>query len=211
MNAETILGFLLDASNRSLFLNGLMHVLVLAAVISLFVISNFKAKRLIFDLTLLVLFSTVAAMSLLVGNPFNFATFAILSFTAAIEVVRGKNQVETPGSGFSTYLASAFILIGFVYPEFVKTSPWLLPFVSPVGIVPCPTLLAAMGMLNLVRPRVSRLQYVVTTLTGIIYAVIGVFFLKVNLDIALLVLVAYSLYNFRAFFGKRRILVPAAR
>ncbi len=211
MNPATILDFLTRASNQSLPLNGLMHVLVLAAVISLFIKAGSRTKRLVFDVTLLILFSSVAAMSLLVGNPFNFGTFAILAFTAAIEVFRGKNQVDTPKNDFNTYLAFAFILTGFVYPEFTRTSPWLLPFVSPVGIVPCPTLLVTMGMLNLILPGASKLQYMVTTVIGTIYAVIGVFVLRVYLDVTLLALVGYSLYNFRFFFGRKRELAMAAR
>ena len=67
-------------------------------------------------------------------------------------------------------------------------------FVSPMGIVPCPTLIVILSLFTLNSSGISKLQYIATIIIGAMYAVIGVFILKVYLDAALGILVLYSIY-----------------
>jgi len=113
--------------------------------------------------------------------------------------------VARPGLNFNTVISLIFIFIGFWYPEFVKADPLSLLIVSPVGTIPCPTLLTCLGALNLSIPHVNRVQYIAALVLGIFYGLVGVFFLKVYLDIALIALVLYSLYNLKFIFVKKAI------
>jgi len=204
MNAESILNAIHAAANTSQVVNLVMHLLVLGAVLSLFSISNVKVKRYVFDGTLFILAASVATISIVNGNPFNLITFVIIAIVSIIEVIRGKNWVSRPKMNPNSIACFVFILVGFVYPEFVNANALVLPIVSPLGAIPCATLLVILGMLNLLVPQVNKTQFIVTTMLGLFYGVTGVFQLKVYLDIALLILVLYSLYNFRFIFGKRK-------
>lgn len=205
MNAESILNAINLAANTSLALNFAMHMLVLGTLLTLFFVANSKAKRYVFDGALLILAISVVVICIVNGNPFNLVTFAIVTVFSAIELQRGKNCVSKPRMSFNSIASFVFILIGLVYPEFVKANAALLPFVSPLGALPCPTFLVILGMLNLLIPNVNRVQFAATTVLGLFYGVTGVFQLGVYLDIALLVLVLYSFYNFRFIFGRKKM------
>ena len=204
MNAESILNAIHAAANTSQVVNLVMHLLVLGAVLSLFSISNVKVKRYVFDGTLFILAASVATISIVNGNPFNLITFVIIAIVSIIEVIRGKNWVSRPKMNPNSIACFVFILVGFVYPEFVNANALVLPIVSPLGAIPCATLLVILGMLNLLVPQVNKTQFIVTTMLGLFYGVTGVFQLKVYLDIALLILVLYSFHNFRFIVGKKK-------
>ena len=205
MNPESILDAVRAAANTSLVVNLIMHLLVLAAVLSLFLVTDTKTKRYIFDGTLFILATSVAIMSIVSGNPFNLITFVVIAIVSVVEVIRRENQISRPTLNFNSIVCFVFILVGFVYPEFVNANAVVLPIVSPLGAIPCATLLVILGMLNLLVPQVNKTQFIVITVLGLFYGVTGVFQLKVYLDIALLILVFYSLYNFRFVVGKKKL------
>ncbi|MEN6348649.1 MAG: hypothetical protein ABFD08_04515 [Syntrophomonas sp.] len=67
---------------------------------------------------------------------------------------------------------------------------------SPVGIIPCPTLLATLGLRTLVYPGTGKVQYAIAIFMGFVYGIIGTFVFKVYLDAALLALAIFAVYNF---------------
>jgi len=93
--------------------------------------------------------------------------------------------------------------MGFWYPEFVNKNGIELLIASPLGVIPCPTMLTTLGLLTLVSPSINRIQYTITLVFGLIYGIIGVFVFNVYLDITLLVLVFYSGMNY--FYGMKRM------
>lgn len=205
MNVESILDAIRLAANTSPILNFIMHLLVLGAVLSLFFVTDSKTKRYVFDSALLILATSVAVISFVNGNPVNLIAFAMIAVVSAIELARRKNQVSKPSINPNSIASFGFIVIGLVYPDFVKANAVLLPFVSPLGAIPCPTFMVILGMLNLLTPHVNRVQFVTTTVLGLFYGVTGTFQLGVYLDIALLVLVLYSFSNFRFVFGRKSL------
>ena len=64
---------------------------------------------------------------------------------------------------------------------------------SPLGIVPCPTMLVSLGLMTLCYPNVNKPLYIAALVSAVVYGVIGTFKLGVYLDITLLLLVIYSL------------------
>jgi len=202
MNSVNILNYLSMVSNKNIFLNISMHLIVLIAIVSIYLLKDLKTKKYIFNGAVLVLFLSVTINAVVYGNPFHTVTFGILAITSAVEMFKGKNNVSAPQMGIKTIIAFIFILFGLWYPEFVNAGIFEHLVVSPVGIVPCPTLITALGMLNLYYPNVNKMQYVTTVILGIVYGFIGTFTFGVYLDIVLFGIVAFSIYN---IIGRRNI------
>lgn len=195
MNPESVINYLAMVSNQNIYLNLVMHVITFLSIPSIFLLKNIRVQKAVFNGLVVILTLTVTVNALINGNPFHLVTFAILLIIALIELVMGRNQVViSPSSNVTTFVAFIFLFIGVWYPEFVHTSSLAMLFVSPMGIVPCPTLIVILSLFTLNSSGISKLQYIATIIMGAVYAVIGVFIFKVYLDAALGILVLYSIY-----------------
>lgn len=203
MNKEVILQFLPMLANKYLYINALMHLLVFFTVAMIFM-PHIKFKKTVFNILILVLMLSISILSIVNGNPFNFLTFFVLSVFAFIEIIKAKNEITTPKISIKTILCLVFILIGMWYPHFVNAHPALLIFLSPVGVLPCPSLYVLLGLLNLYHPQVNKSLFTATALIGLFYGITGVFVLNVALDIPLLILNIYSIYNLRFLLKKNK-------
>ncbi|MDO0824702.1 hypothetical protein [Desulfosporosinus nitroreducens] len=192
MNAQEILNYLKMLANNSLWVNFSMHILALMALSAIFVITKENLRRWIFQATVSILLLSVTINALVFGNPFHAVTFGILALTALVQLFLRKENIQIADSKWIIVIALFFIFIGLWYPEFVDENAFELLVVSPVGVIPCPTLLTTIGLLMLIIPSVSRFQYIITIMMGIVYGVIGVFVFKVYLDITLLILALYA-------------------
>ncbi|HYE82076.1 MAG TPA: hypothetical protein VEG39_07910 [Clostridia bacterium] len=201
MNKEVILNFLPMVANKYLLLNAIMHILIYGVLAMVF-LSGSKWKRIAFDSMIVLLLVSVAAISILNGNPFNFLTFTILSVFAVIELFKAENDIKFDVFSLNTLACIAIILVGLWYPHFANTHPVLMLLLAPTGIIPCPTLMVVLGLLNLVYPKINRGLYTVTSLMGVFYGATGIFMLKVTLDVPLLLIAAYSVYNLKFLFIK---------
>lgn len=201
MNKEVILNYIEMVAGKYPVISILLHILIIALIITLF-IPGFKQKRLTFDGVLTVIFASVASVALINGNPFNGVVFIILVVFAVFELFQRRNEITVPvftsvsrGAVIRNLLCMAAILVGILYPHFVNVSPALLLFLSPIGIIPCPTLTVALGLLNLYYPKTNKGLYTVVTIAGMFYGLTGVFLLHVYTDIPLMILALYSLYR----------------
>lgn len=194
ISPERILNYLTMVSNQNLWLNALIHLMVLAAVLVLIFGKNTKIKQWVVDGVICLLFISVATVSFVYGNPFIFLIMAVLTIFALIELRQGKNEFTTPKFNLHTLIAFTSIIIGFWYPHFVKANPIALLLVSPAGIIPCPTLLIVLGLLTLAYPKVNKTQYIITVLIGTFHGNTGVFQLKVFLDMAIIIVVGYAFF-----------------
>lgn len=210
MSVESILNYLTMVSNSNIWLNLVMHIIVLIATISVYLIHNEKVKRVIFHGSILLLFLSVALNAMVFRNPFILVCFGILALVALVQLFRGEKKIPIPGDRMNTIVALAFILLGLWYPKFVDANILESLIVSPVGIVPCPTFLVTLGLLNLAYPNVNKFHYGVTAVMGLIFGIIGVFKFKVYFDITLLVIVAYSLFNLMKLRVKKGQMVSSA-
>lgn len=192
MNAQGILNYLEMLANNSLWVNFSMHILALMALFALFVVTEENLRRWIFQATVSILLLSVTINALVFGNPFHAVTFGILALAALVQLFWRKENIQITESKWMIAIALAFIFMGLWYPEFVDKNALMLLAVSPVGVIPCPTLLTTLGLLMLIMPSVDRFHYVITIIMGIVYGVIGVFVFKVYLDITLLILALYA-------------------
>ena len=129
---------------------------------------------------------SVSVISWLSGNPLNGTTFAV--FGAALAVA-ARGSVSTIRPASSPRLASGGVLaaFGWMYPHFVEADSWITyTYAAPLGIVPCPTLSMVIGVtLMLANGGSTRWRLLLAT-AGLLYGLVGVFWLGVLLDVALL-------------------------
>lgn len=208
MDAVSILEYLNMLANNNLAVNLVIHFIVLTGLISIFIIKREWLKRALFQATICVLFLSVTIHALMFGNPFHAFTFGLLGIVALVRLALNKEEVVRTSSIVQTFVALLFIFSGLWYPEFVDRNIASMLLYSPVGIIPCPTLLASIGLMTLVYSGTGRFQYGLTIFLGFVYGVIGTFVLRVYLDVTLLILALYATY---VYFTVKPGIIPAVR
>jgi len=192
MNAQEILNYLKILANYSLWVNFAMHILVFMTLFAIFSKTKETLRRLIVQAVVSILLLSVTIHAFVFGNPFHAVTFGILALTSLVQLFVRKDTIQITDSKRIMAIALFFIFMGLWYPEFVDKNALLLLVVSPLGVIPCPTLITTIGLLTLIMPSVNKFQYLITIIMGIVYGVIGVFVFKVYLDITLLILALYA-------------------
>jgi hypothetical protein len=192
MKADVILNYLAEISNKNTNINLIIHVIILVALICFSLIKKDKIKYLIANSTILILSLSIVVHAFIYGNPFHLITFIVLAAGTLLALYKGRDEKNIKFDAFSV-ISLIIIGMGFWYPEFVSTSTLGYFMYSPVGIVPCPTLLVILGLLTLLYPRINKAHYITAVLMGFIYGIIGTFVLKVSLDISLLLVATYAL------------------
>ena len=136
---------------------------------------------------LVVPLASVSAMAWTADNPFNGAFFGVLSIALAMLAARFRAERSrfAPQPVFSAGLV--LFAFGWVYPHFLDPShPATYGVAAPLGLLPCPTLAAVLGvslMLGLYRRRSWTGTIAVA---AALYGAMGVFWLGVSLDVGLL-------------------------
>jgi len=113
--------------------------------------------------------------------------FAALAFTLATIArnlpARTIRIASGPPSSVLGVVSAAF---GWVYPHFLATSHWSGYLIAaPLGLLPCPTLSAIIGLTLIVSGLESVAWSVTLAGAAILYSAIGVIRLGVAIDIAL--------------------------
>jgi len=196
MSPNQILKYLEEISINNLYINFMMHLVVITIMINILFNKNIKTNRYIIYGGILTLYLSVMIQAIIYGNPFHFITFLFLVIAAIYQLIVNKEPVKVKFDVWS-YLAFIFIIIGFIYPEFIKKDLLHLLFTSPVGVIPCPTLLTVLGLLMLLNNNKQKFLFISTVVMASIYGMIGVFVLKVYIDIALFFLVFIAIYQVR--------------
>lgn len=131
--------------------------------------------------------TSVAAVALIAGNPFNGAIFTLLTVLLVHATVRLPAAPVRLDSHPRVTAGAALILLGWTYPHFLHDPSWTTYFyAAPFGILPCPTLSVAIGI-TLVFANLRAFRWSVgLTLAGILYGLVGVIVLGVLLDGVLL-------------------------
>lgn len=195
MESINMVNYLSMISNKNIFINIFMHLLVIGAIVSLYILKNSKFKKYIINGTVLALFLSIIINAIIYGNPFHAITFAILAGITLFVLIKSKNKFNKPKKGVNTMISFVFIILGLWYPEFVDGNILAQFLVSPLGIVPCPTLITVLGILNLFYPNLNKVQFVVIVFFGIVYGIIGTFIFKNYYDLLLIGISIYSLCN----------------
>ncbi|TYR79220.1 hypothetical protein FZC66_16530 [Priestia megaterium] len=202
--AERMLDYLMEVANGNLDVNLWIHIAVLGVLISVYVIKNTEIRSTLMKATVFLLLTSVAVHAFVYGNPVHFGTFAVVAASAAFQLVKRKSIIEWSKNPRNTMFSVTIMFLGFWYPKFVEVNALESLLYSPLGVVPCATLLMTLGLLTACYPSVSKVQYGITTLAALFYGTVGVFVFKVYFDISLLILVIYAAVNLLASVTKQR-------
>jgi len=131
--------------------------------------------------------ASVSAFAWRAHNPFNGAVFAVLALVLVGLAALGSAE-PVSGSGRAVRAAGmALVAFGWVYPHFLVGRPWSdYAFAAPLGLIPCPTLSAVIGLSIVGRGLGNRAWCWALAAAGAFYAVFGVARLGVWLDVPLL-------------------------
>jgi hypothetical protein len=162
------------------------HVALAAGLIALGV--GWRPKRRLAGTLLAIPLVSVSLLAWLSGNPFNGTMFAIIAAAlagVALSLPRRRIQISASWLVISGALLAAF---GWAYPHFLHTDSWgTYVYAAPLGLIPCPTLSAVVGIALVVRGLGSRGWSLILAGSGILYGIIGWFRLGVTIDAVLLV------------------------
>ena len=141
------------------------------------------------------------------GNWFNGTVFAALAVFLARGAVRMSSETEEPPARAALVTGALLILFGFVYPHFLVTDSWAARlYAAPLGLLPCPTLSALIGITLMFGLFREREWAPILASAGLLYGAIGVFRLGVLIDV---VLIGGAAMLLTAFLGSTRRSVRA--
>lgn len=194
MKAESMVNYLIMVSNRNISINLLIHTIIFLSLIVIFFAKDNKLRKYSIYFSILTLSGSVLINAICGGNKFHIITFALIFLTILFGIITNNEQFNRPEKNINTVFSIIFLIIGIWYPEFVEANALTYFFVSPMGIVPCPTLIAIIGLMSLYYDKVKIIQFMIIFM-GSIYGIIGTFVFKVYFDIWLIAAVAYLLLN----------------
>lgn len=154
--------------------------------VALLLLSRTKpsSKPITFLLTIPIL--SVAVIAALELNSFNAIAFTIIFLT--LNITRLKIADEPISFSTSPFLRTVGIILvmaGIFYPHF-SSNYALLVISAPMGLIPCPTLLLVIGF-TLLFAKLPKQWIIILLIASLFYGFIGVFRLKVFIDLLLLV------------------------
>ena len=121
------------------------------------------------------------------GNPFNGLVFATLALTLFAITYRLPASPIEIAQHWRVLLGAVFLTFAWIYPHFVEAESWLAYlYAPPLGLIPCPTLAAVIGVTLIVADDRWSQWSAVLSLVAIGYGLIGVLVLRVWIDAWLL-------------------------
>lgn len=199
-----ILDGLTAIANRGLGVALAWHAIVAATLLGL-AVGWRPSQRTAQGLIALPL-ASVAVVAFIFGNPFNGAVFAV----GTLALVAGALGRDRPGAvqpvrrgGPWTFAAAvAMLAFAWAYPHFLAGSPAWYLIAAPLGLIPCPSLAAAIGFALLGGGFGSRAWSRILASLGLCYGLFGALRLGVLLDVGLVLgaalLLVVSLRNRQA-------------
>jgi hypothetical protein len=161
------------------------HVALGVLLVSL--LRGWRPGRRLAGLLLATPLASVSVLAWWAGNPFNGAVFAVI--TLALSGV-ALQLPDTPlGLGVPWAVTAGGFLTAFAwfYPHFLAGGSWAAyAYAAPLGLIPCPSLSAVVGVGLAVNGLGSRAWSLITAAAGFVYGVVGVFRLGVVMDLVLL-------------------------
>ena len=184
-SSEAVLSGVTAIANQWQSLAITWHVLFAALLLAL--LGGWRPSNRLAGALLAAPFLSVSVLAWISGNPFNgavFVVFALLLLSRASRLSSGPVHFAPPLAFVPGALLVAF---GWVYPHFLVTDRWTTyTYAAPLGLIPCPTLAAVIGLTLVLSFLRSRPWSVTLAIAGLLYGVIGVFWLGVALDYVLL-------------------------
>jgi hypothetical protein len=197
---EEILNGLALAANKFIWISIAWHIIAFAFIILLVSGRKFNTKRIMAGLAIFLL--SVGYIAVLVSSPFNAIMFALAALIFGIITLRFKPVPVGLKWDMISVLGLFMLVFGFIYPHFLDAKMWVnYLYSSPMGLIPCPTLSAFIGVTLILHGFNSKKWMITSALFGLFYGIFGVLRLKVYLDLALIAGAMFLLVY--AFIGKQ--------
>jgi hypothetical protein len=178
---DQILSGLTGISNDWLWLAIAWHVVLAGALAA--VAAGLRPPRRVAALLLCLPLASVSTLAFLASNPFNGSLFAALALALAVLCVTVPKAPISRGPAWSTAAGSLMVAFGWVYPHFLEGhSPVTYLYGAPLGLIPCPTLSAVIGLTLLAGGLDARAWPRVLAGGGLFYGLFGALRLGVMLD-----------------------------
>jgi len=130
---------------------------------------------------------SVSVLAWSAGNAFNGVIFAALALMLLRWVPHLRPQRVRFDSAWQVVAGATMVAFGWVYPHFLTTDSWVAyAYAAPLGLVPCATLSAAIGIAWMASPLRSGTWAAILASAGLLYGLLGVFYLNVHIDLVLL-------------------------
>jgi hypothetical protein len=161
------------------------HVLLGALLIAIGTFPNLSRRAVACLLVLPVV--SVSGFAWLSGNPFNGAAFAALAAVLSTIVRTLPGGPVSVAPAVSLVPGLLLVAFGWVYPHFVEVQHWTAYlYAAPLGLLPCPTLSAVIGVTLMLDLRRSKAWRITLAAAGLMYGAIGVVVLGMAIDVGLL-------------------------
>jgi hypothetical protein len=182
---EEILYGLALAANKFIALSITWHVIILVFIILL--VSGRKFNQKIVAAGMAISLLSVGFIAVLVSNPFNGIMFALAALVFGVIYLKFKPVPVGCEWDFTSVAGLVMVLFGFIYPHFLDGAPFYkYIYASPLGLIPCPTLSAFIGVTMMLHGFHSKKWMMVAAMIGLFYGIFGVMRLKVYLDVVLI-------------------------
>lgn len=182
---DVIVGGLTTIANQWRWLAVAWHLALGVMLIAL--VAGWRPSHRLISLLLVTPLASVAGLAWLGGNPFNAGVFAAMASLLCTAVSRQTSRPVRLATGWRLWCGVFLIAYAWVYPHFVSTASRLvLLYAAPLGLVPCPTIAALIGLTMFLDLLDATTWSALLALMGLTYGTIGVFRLDVALDWALL-------------------------
>jgi hypothetical protein len=132
--------------------------------------------------------ASVSALAAAAGNPFNTIVIGGLALALLIAAWRApRHQVRVSPYTLERVTGTVLLAFGWAYPHFLDASGWWeFLYAAPMGLLPCPTLAALIGVTLLVTGPRSRTWTIPLAAAAVLYGLVGVVVLGVWIDVVLL-------------------------
>ncbi|MCE9579694.1 MAG: hypothetical protein K8W52_41635 [Deltaproteobacteria bacterium] len=182
-SALEILAGLTAIANQGVAIAIAWHVILAIALYA--VARGWRPPRRAAAVLIAVPLASVAALAFAFGNPFNGTVFTAGFAALVVLAVRGDDRAVARGAAWAWWAGVAMLAFAWVYPHFLAGHPAAYLYAAPLGLVPCPTLSAAIGLALLAGSPGPRAWTLTLAGLGLFYGLFGVARLGVALDLGL--------------------------
>lgn len=181
-----ILESLASIANERVGLAVAWHVVLLIGLLALGL--GWRPSTRLARSVLVLPLASVGVLGFAYGNPFNGFVFAVLSVALLVVGLRAEPAPVHLGPSWAVAASVPLIALGWAYPHFLEPRPAFAYLHSaPLGLIPCPTLSAVIGLALLGGGLGSSGWSLILVTSGLFYGFSGVAQLGVWLDLGLLV------------------------
>jgi hypothetical protein len=180
---DEILAALERTADEAFAIGVAWHVLAAIAVVAL--LAGWRPPRRVAASLLSIPLASVSGVAWVSGNPFSGVVFAILAASLVVLALRGPGgePVAVARPVWVAAFGLSLVALGWAYPHFLAGRGLIARLVgAPLGVLPCPTLLATIGLALIGAGSDRRAWRLLLAAAGAYYGVTGVFQLGVWID-----------------------------